>query len=198
MKNTENTTAKKLTLEEIESMPRGSVVWRALVMESDEGIVWHESDPMMICVPGPGGYMLGADENSYYECNIDDRMTADPVDSYWSSEPADDQLSGITKGQYNDLTDEEKIVNTKLAAAITTRGMTFAQFSESIGMEFTKFWNAITGRREFVQWEIVKIRSALKLTDEEAEEIFFPGSRVIKCKSIPNEVQSRTLMKIKI
>ena len=76
--------------------------------------------------------------------------------------------------QYNALTDEEMIVNTKLAAVITYRGLTFEAFCKIAGIDYKNFWTAIIGKREFVLWEMVSIRTALDLTDDQTREIFFP------------------------
>lgn len=72
------------------------------------------------------------------------------------------------------MTNEGRIVNTKLAAAITSKGMLFKEFCKTAGIDFQRFWSAITGSREFRQSEIVTIRTVLSLTDEETREIFFP------------------------
>ncbi len=167
-------TARKLSLEEIEAMPRGSVVWRSFYTKTDEGIIWHTADPMLVCLPGHGGYLLGADKDSYWEGDIDNSLMSAPDISYWNSEPADDQLRGITKEQYNAMTNEELIVNTKLAAAITTRGVLFKELCSMTGMNFNHFWKALTGECEFVRSEIVTIRTVLDLTDDEVLDIFFP------------------------
>ena len=171
-----NTTAKKLTLDEIKELPVATIIWRAYVIETDEGIVWHGTVPAMICVPGKGGYFLGGDEAGAFDYEIDDHLTDDQSDSYWDSQPADDQLPGITKQEYDDLKDEEHIMLSKLAKAITYRRYTFEAFCEMTGLNYAKFWNAITGNREFTQHEIVTIRTVLDLTDDEVMKIFFPAA----------------------
>lgn len=175
MKTNDNTNnARMLTLEELETLPRGSVIWRSINLETDEGIVWHDFDPMMICVSGPNGKLIGADAWNYFEYEINNYLMEDSQIHFWDIEPNDAQLPGITRAEYDALTDEERIVNTKLAAAITSKGMLFEKFCETAGIDYRRFWSAITGSREFVQSEIVTIRTVLSLSDEETREIFFP------------------------
>ena len=64
----------------------------------------------------------------------------------------------------------------ELAAAITSRRYTFEAFCTLTGFDDIQFWNAITGKRVFEQWEIVEIRTALNLTDDEVMKIFFPAA----------------------
>lgn len=168
------TTAKKLTLDEIKALPRGSVMWAEFNDRTDEGIVWYSLDPVMVCAPGENGCLIGGDKDSFIDRNIDDHLLDDFT--IWSSEPVKEQLSGITAKEYNDLEGEEKIVFPELAAAITSRRYTFMSFCEAVNFNYQKFWNAITGKREFEQWEIVTIRTALNLKDDEVMKIFFPAA----------------------
>ncbi len=169
-KNTIN--ARQLALEEIESLPRGSVIWMAYVIESNDGIVWHSTYPVLVSVPGPGGLLLGGDYDGYIERTIDDTLMDDV--SFWTSEPTGNLMQGITGREYDSMKETELITNRKLAAAITGRGMTFKTFCTMTGLDYRRFWNALTGKREFTQEEIVTIRTALELTDGELMEIFFP------------------------
>lgn len=171
-----NTNAKKLTLDEIKMLPIGSVIWRAYFIETDNGIVWHGTSPAMICVAGHGGYIIGGDEAGTFEHDIDDHMMDDPTNSFWDSQPSDNQLPGITKQEYNALRGEESITFPDLATAITSRRYTFEAFCKLAGLNYAKFWNAITGSREFTQHEIVTIRSELNLSDDEVKTIFFPAA----------------------
>ena len=169
-----NTTAKKLTLDEIKALPRGSVMWIEFNDRTDEGIVWYTLDPVIVCAAGENGCLIGGNKDSFIDRNIDDHLLDDLT--IWSSVPDKEQLSGITQKEYDELVGEEKIVFPELAAAITSRRYTFDAFCTFTGLDYTKFCNAITGSREFTQCEIVTIRSALNLTDEEVANIFFPAT----------------------
>ncbi len=175
-----NTNAKKLTLKEIEAMPRGSVVWRGDV-NIDDGVIWHYAAPAVICVAGPGGYLLGGDEAGTFDMDINEHLMNDPTTTFWDNEPSDAQLLGITRAEFDSMDTPEEIVFPKLATAITSRKMSLENFCEKAGLVYHEFWNAMTGKREFRQWEIVKIRVALNLTDDEVMEIFFPSSVLMKC-----------------
>lgn len=179
MKTNETNIAKKLSLEEIEALPKASVIWRGYVFNSDEGIVWHSIEPLLVCVPGKDGVLMGGDKNSYVDLVINEHLFDDPTDTYWNQEPTDSQLPGITREEYDAFTEENRIVFTGLASAITSKGMTFKGFCKQNGMNYNSFWNAITGNREFLQKEIVAIRTTLELSDDEAREIFFPESAAL-------------------
>ena len=167
-----NTIAKKLTLNEIKALSRGTVLWAEFDDLTDEGIVWYALDPVVICQEGENGCLIGGNKDSIIDRDINDDLLENL--SLWTSEPNKEQLAGITEQEYNDLTDEGKIVFPELAAAITSRRYTFEAFCTSAGLDYPKFWNAITGKREFNRHEIITIRSALNLPDEEVMRIFFP------------------------
>ena len=171
--NEKNTnTARMYTLEEIESLPRGSVTWMAFIIRSDDGIVWHSTFPVLVCVPGPGGLLMGGDYDGYIEQTIDERLLDD--NTYWNYEPSRHQLQGITRQEYDSMKETETITNRKLAAAITGKGFTFDRFCTMAGLDCRRLWNGLTGKREFTQEEIVTIRAALDLTDGQLMDIFFP------------------------
>lgn len=176
MKQNETIISRKLTIEEIKSLPLASVIWYAREYKTDEGIVWHCYSPVMVCVPGDNGELIGGDEASIIEVTISDKMMNDPIDSFWNYRPEESQLKGITEEEYNSLTDEERIVNTELAALITSKGMTFTVFCENAGLNYEHFWESMIGKREFVQHEIVTIRNILNLSDDETMRVFFPAA----------------------
>lgn len=176
MNNRKNVTiAKKLTLEDIKSLPKGAVVWGTSINESDDGIVWHDVLPLLIAVPGENGLLIGGEKQSIFDRDIDDGLLADSDYCIWDSEPARDQLCGITRDEFNDMQDPAIIQFTRLAYAITYRGFTFEQISDITGIRLKRIWNILTGKSEIEQCEIVAIRSALDLTDDETMAVFFPG-----------------------
>lgn len=166
------TTAKKLTLDELKRLPRGSAVWAEFLDKSEEGIVWYILDPVVVCEPGENGSIIGGNRDAIIARYIDDHLLEELT--IWSSEPDKEQLTGITQKEYDDLPDVRKILFPELATAITSRRYTFEAFCTFAGLDYHDFWDAITGYREFVLHEIVSIRSALNLTDEETMSIFFP------------------------
>ena len=186
MKNT----AKKLTLEEIIALPRGSVVWGSFENITNEGIVWYEADPMMVSVPGENGLLIGSDTINVFERNIDDTLFYDPVveaidsDSefiIWDHEPTKGQLHGISCTEYNAMPDDFELIQfTRLAYAITYRGFTFEQISDMTGIRHKRMWSILTGKSDIEQCEIVAIRDALDLSDDETLKVFFPEHNGIR------------------
>lgn len=180
MKITETNVAKKLTLEEIEALPKATVIWYAYVNTSDDGVMWHDADPVLICEPGEGGIIYGGDKDSFIDIDISAHMFDDPDVSFWDSEPNRTQLPGITRNEYNALPDpnDDLFTFTSLVTAITSRGMTFEALSDVTGINVNRIYEVLSDQDEIVQWEMVAIRKALKLTDEETKKIFFPESIV--------------------
>lgn len=170
-----NTIAKKLSLDEIKALPKASVIWMEVNDITDNGIVWHSLDPVMIRVPGENGYLIGGNKDSIIDLAIDSHL----LDNFsiWNHEPNREQLTGITQEEYDSIRDEESIVFSGLSAAITSRGYTFKSFCELAGLNYTDFMDALTGKREFIQMEMVVIRSILNLSDAETIAVFFPDFR---------------------
>lgn len=104
MKNTENTIAKKLTLEEIKALPKASVVWMAIHYISDDSIVFHTVDPVMVWRTSEGSGLIGCfEKGSYIDRCIDESLLSDPNLTIWDLEPADNQLEGISQEEYDKL-----------------------------------------------------------------------------------------------
>ena len=175
MNTNEKNFARQISLEEIKELPKGSVIWMAYVRKEDTGIVWHGTDPAMICVPGEDGYVIGGGEGGTYDYLIDDLVKTDYT--LWNVEPDDSQLPGISTEEYNAMRGEENIVLTELAAAITARKMTFERFSEKIGMNYSDLWDLLTGKIESVQCvDLAAIMSTLNVTDEKLTKLFSPAA----------------------
>ena len=173
MKNNE---ARKMTLAEIIALPKGSVIWMELHDISNDGVVYHSIDPLMVCISGNNGQLIGADEDSIIIHDINDHLLDDSNLIMWDHEPNRNQLIGLSKEEYAALNDpdDDLIVYPLLATEISSRGITFDRFSEMIDVNPDDFWRALTGKRSFEQWEIVEIRSALNLSDNKVEKIFSP------------------------
>ena len=172
--------AKKLTLDEIKALPRTSVIWYSYEIITDEGIMFHYTAPVMVCVPHENGCLIGGDDMSIFDRNIDDHLMDDDV-SFWNAEPDRRQLSGITQEEYDDLVDVSRIVFPKLATAITSKGYTFESFSRAAGLNPVQIWKSITGQREFTGREIEVIVDKLNMSAADMREIFFPECAVQIC-----------------
>ena len=169
--------ARKLTIEEIKALPFASVIWHSYVT-NDNGVVWHSKLPVVIVMPGEWGHLAGSDEAGLFEADIHDNMFDGYYNAYWTMEPDDDMLPGITKEEYNNTPDivPDSIVYPQLAEAITSRKITFERLSDMTGIKTKRIADILTGKAEIVQLEIVAIRTALNLSDDETMGIFFPES----------------------
>lgn len=163
--------AKKLTLDEIKALPRTSVIWYSYEIITDEGIMFHYTAPVMVCVPHENGCLIGGDESSIFDRDIDDHLMDDDI-SFWDAEPDRGQLSGITQKEYDDLTDVNSIVFPKLATAITSKGYTFESFSRTAGLNPVQLWESITGQREFTGKEIEVIVDKLNMRAADMRDLF--------------------------
>ena len=171
-----NNTAKKLTIEELKALPKASVVWCAFEETDDYGIVWHHSDPAIICEPGEGGMLLGGDKDGYFDHTIDDGLLNLSYLSIWDHEPNDDQLIGISETDYNSVSEDihTHIQFTTLAAAITSKGVTFETLSDMTGIRVKRIYKILKHMDEISQCEIQAIRRALNLNDDVTRQVFFP------------------------
>lgn len=175
MKDIKKETAKKLTLKEIEALPKASVIWGSCISKSDDGIVWNDVYPLLVAIPGESGRLIGADEDSIWDYHIKELKDWADVD-FWDKEPVKEQLSGISRYEYNQLSgrDDDLIKFPALATLITSRGISFDALCELTGLKLNSFWDALIGEREFELWEMAKIRSSLNLTNVETRNAFFP------------------------
>lgn len=74
---------KRLTLEEISNLPKGSVIWRE---EQDE------IEPMLVCVAGKNGIVAWADHNSELILDINADLITD-TRFFWDQEPTKNQTA---------------------------------------------------------------------------------------------------------
>ena len=62
----------------------------------------------------------------------------------------------------------------KLNALIIKKFGSLENFSKAIGWSMKKLNSRMSGEKEFVQWELCKIRDLLQMTDNQVNDIFFP------------------------
>lgn len=175
MKNieTNTNTARKLTLEEIEALPFASVIWMSST-DNDHGVIWHWKSPVVVGAPGKYGVLVGGDEDSIIFREISEKTFADPTETYWTQEPDDAQIPGITADEYNADPDAGKIRHVQivqLAEAITGRKVTFRRICELTGIDLQEFMAKMNGKQDFTGGELAAIARALGTT---VDEIFFP------------------------
>ena len=163
--------AKKLTLDEIRTLPKASVIWYSYELITDEGIMFHSVDPLMVCAPGDNGRLIGGGKDYDLDLDINKHLFDDPCSALWDSKPCADQLNGISGEEYDAITEKKPIVFKELATAITSRRYTFIKFCELIEMDYIRFWNKITGYDQFDQHDISAMKKALLLNDGEIMEM---------------------------
>ena len=61
----------------------------------------------------------------------------------------------------------------KLKAAMALEGLTADKVCAEIGISTTSWWRKMTGKSQFTQTEICRMREILKLNPEQTVEIFF-------------------------
>lgn len=101
----ETTNARILTLEEIKSLSKASVIWRVSHQEDDDyHIHFHTVNPALIAVPGENGLIVGGDVGSLFCHDINDELINDGI-LFWSAEPAEEQLTdyGIPEAEFNKI-----------------------------------------------------------------------------------------------
>lgn len=168
--------ARKLTLEEIKALPKATVIWFALEQTGDTGVIWHSVYPCVVCASGENGMIIGGNKEEIFCRDITDTMLDESDISFWDHEPNDIQLIGINEKEYNSFDfHEEDIIFPALAAAITSRRISFKRFCDMAELDKKQFAKAITGQREFAAWDIEKISQVLNLTDSETDELFSSG-----------------------
>ena len=64
----------------------------------------------------------------------------------------------------------------KLNALIIKKFGSLEDFSKAIGWSMKKLNSRMSGEKEFVQWELCKIRDLLQMTDDQVMDIFFPDT----------------------
>ena len=160
--------ARKLTIEEIKALPFASVIWFSNVT-NDNGVIWHWKIPVVIVDPGEYGLLVGPDEGGIFDAKINDNMLDNPNCSYWTIEPDNDMLPGITKEEYNNTPDPfpDRIIFPQLAEAITSRKITFEKICNQTGIAFVHFVDAMTGKEDFTCGELATIARELDTTVDE-------------------------------
>lgn len=163
-------TAKKLTLEQLESLPLGAVVWRSTEEINEEGIAWHYVAPVMVYEPGKDGALVGGFANcGYFGSSMAD-ILYDPTISFWNIKPDDWQLIGLSEEEYN-AWPVEKMTFFDLAKAITLRKKTLDEVAQLSGVSIKRLVEILTGS-QITSEEVFAIADALHLSLEMIEKIF--------------------------
>ena len=167
-----NTTAKRLSREDLKQLPDFTKIWVSCVMDED-GVLWHWTAPGVVFNSGNETPVVPCDfpESVLVYQVTESFAEMEPDVSFWDSKPAKKQLQGISQEEFNSLPDE--ITFNKLAHEITGRGMSFKTFCECAGLDLDEFNLMITGQRKITHLsEVEKIGKALDLDGIELIELF--------------------------
>lgn len=180
--------AKRLSLSEIEALPRGSVIWFELHTIDDEetGIDYYDVFPALVGWPGSNGSICWINSHGFGNgvLEINDEMINDNR-VFWNSEPERDMIRrGVPEEYYNEtLISPQTEQARKLVTMITSNGYTVEEFCCLYNLDEAPFMEVLNGKRELVQNEMKAIIAALHMSDSEARNVFFPvitgGGKII-------------------
>ena len=135
--------AKKLTLDEIKNLPKGSVIWREEFAEDDDcGFVYYQLEPMLICVPGEDGVLAWANDSSYLFLSIGEDLLSRR--SFWNKEPEPDMIEGVPESEYDKFIEETPLDDFRfqrkhLLSVITRMGFTVSRFCDEMDLDQSSF-----------------------------------------------------------
>ncbi len=178
--------AKRLTLEEIEALPIGSVVWyEQHVRDDDEQYAeFYSLYPALVAEPGKNGTICWAGGGQFDIMTIDNTLINEDR-FFWNAKPDRDMITrGIPDEAYNNLMIYPKTeVGKRLMLAITYRGYEIGPFCQLCGLDESTLTKIITGEKEALRNEIEAIIEALQIDDSKARSIFFPDLDTLAAQS---------------
>ena len=175
---------KRLSLENIESLPKASVIWREehiITSGGNSGVEYFQLQPMMIGVPGKKGVLCYADLDGYIILDIDENLITD-TRFFWDAEPDPAVItSGIPEEEYNNLWDSseygyddlQKMEDSRIVYAITKRGFTLDMFSQASGISKARLIMILRDPAQLTVSELDVFKQFLSLSADEAMNLFF-------------------------
>ena len=179
-------TAKRMTTEEILSLPLGSVVWYEEHFTYDDleqgiyDIPFYYLYPVMVAEEGKEFMLIGAREGSCPEYWGADIV---PYMAIWDRKPDRKQLkgfehwdlSGIPDDTLRKMTAEQGTGLTALKSRIRWEYGSISTFANRIGMKPAAMRQRLNGTAEFKAHEMNRIVKAMHFTVPEANRYFFAG-----------------------
>lgn len=179
-------TAKKLTTEEILSLPLGSVVWYEEHCSYDNpeqdihGIPFYFLYPLMVAGEGADFTLIGAREGC-----CPDYWGADavPLMVIWDRKPNRKQLKGfdhwdidaIPEETLREMTAEQGTGLTALKSRINWEYGSVSAFAHRIGINPRSMLRKLNGTAEFKAHEMTSIVKTMHFSNPEANRYFFAG-----------------------
>ncbi len=173
---------RKLSLDEIISLPKASVIWREehFCPGGNQGLDFYQLEPMLVCVPGKNGVLAWANTETFQELRIN-RSLINERRSFWNAEPDPIFItSGIPESDYDQFINNfegdipHEIDDSRLLYEITHRGFTVGLFSQATGIKLERLINILLDPDLLMVSELEKIVDVLSLNAAQATAIFFP------------------------
>ena len=161
---------KRLSLSEIISLPKASVIWREEHTYDDEsGYNFYEAEPMLVCVAGEGGVLAYANKESVLYLDIDGELITDSR-KFWDAEPGAELITGGLPVKYFDTFNERngirRVALKGLLSEITKAGYTLDHFSQETAIAFDDLRSVLVGERELTPEEKEIVCALLNVSDD--------------------------------
>lgn len=161
---------KRLTLDEIMSLPKASVIWREEhTYDEEEGFNFYEIEPMLISVPGRDGVLCYASKENFLFLNIDEDLI-NPQRNFWDSEPAEGMIkTGLPMKEFDSFHEHYKIhriVSKDILSTITCAGYTLDQFCQKYGIALDELKSVLIGEKEPSQELRIVCKSLMSADDQ--------------------------------
>lgn len=161
---------KRLSLSEIISLPKASVIWREEHTHDDEsGYNFYEVEPMLLCVAGEGGVLVYANKDSVLDLDIDENLITDER-KFWDEEPGRELIEGGLPVKYFDSFNERynirRVALKGLLSEITKTGYTLDHFSQETAIALDDLRSVLIGEKELSPAEKEIMCALLNVTDD--------------------------------
>ena len=161
---------KRLSLSEIISLPKASVIWIEEHNYDDEsGYNYFEIEPMMIGAAGQGGTLCFANQDTYLFLDIDENLITDER-WFWDEEPGSELITEDLPVEYFNSFEERfnirRVAVKGLLSVITKSGYTLDRFSQETGIALDDLRSVLIGKRELTPAEKETVCALLNITDD--------------------------------
>lgn len=182
---------KQLSLSEIISLPKASVIWREEHNYDDEsGYNYFEIEPMMIGAAGQGGTLCFANQDTFLFLDIDESLITDER-KFWDEEPGSELITEDLPVEYFNNFEERfnvrRVAVKGLLSAITKAGYTLDRFSLETGISLDDLRSVLIGEREPAQKEKEIVCALLNVTDDHVFDNTGKGKIIELKKAAPCE-----------
>ena len=173
---------KRLTLNEIISLPKASVIWREEHdCDEESGFNFYELEPMLVCVAGEGGVLAYANKDSFVDLDINDKLITEQR-MFWDEKPGAELITGgLPIEYYDEQFHIQRVALKGLLSEITKAGYTLEHFSQETAITPDDLQAVLTGKRELAPEEKEIVCALLNITDDHVFDDTGKG-RIIEMK----------------